>query len=93
MEQAVGDESFSADENTPFNSRVRITFYHKRLRLADPDGLSGKAAIDAIVANGILPDDSAKYVEEVRHFQVKGRPEETRVVIEEIDEATDEEEE
>jgi len=43
----------------------------RRHRLADPDGISGKAAIDGLVSAGILSDDSAKQVAEVRHSQVK----------------------
>lgn len=84
MEQVAGDEQIPADESAAFTSRVHITFHHIRKRLADPDGLSGKAAIDGIVEAGILPDDSAKFVEEVRHQQIKGSKEETVIVIQEI---------
>jgi len=67
-----------------FDSQVRISFYHTRKRLADIDGLSGKAAIDGLVAAGVLADDTPQQVAEVRHYQTKGSPEETRIVIEEI---------
>lgn len=86
MESVARDEQISADEVAALGPRVRITFYHTRTRLADPDGLSGKAAIDGIVEAGLLPDDSAQYVAEVRHFQIKGSREETRIVIEGIEE-------
>jgi Holliday junction resolvase RusA-like endonuclease len=51
---------------------------------ADIDGLSGKAALDGLVAAGILADDSPQQVAEVIHRQVKGEPERTEIVIEEI---------
>lgn len=72
-------------EVAAFTSRVRVSFYHTRKRLADIDGLSGKAVLDGLVEAGILANDSAKQVAEVRHFQSKGEPETTRVVIEEIE--------
>jgi Holliday junction resolvase RusA-like endonuclease len=84
VEQNPRHAALPADEVTAFTSQVRVTFYHTRKRLADIDGLSGKAVLDGIVALGILSDDSAKQVAEVRHCQIKGTPEETRIVIEEI---------
>lgn len=74
-----------ANEVAAFTSRVRVSFYHTRKRLADIDGLSGKAVLDGLVEAGILANDSAKQVAEVRHFQSKGDPETTRIVIEEIE--------
>jgi hypothetical protein len=65
-----------------FSQPVAITFHHTRARLADIDGLSVKAAIDGLVHIGLLEDDSPKFVAEVRHCQTKGKPEETRIVIE-----------
>lgn len=72
----------AAYEATTFVAPVRITFVHTRKRLADIDGLSGKAAIDGLVEAGILESDSPQQVEEVRHRQVKGDNEETLIVIE-----------
>lgn len=72
-----------------FDSPVRITVISYRKRLADPDGISAKAAIDGIVAEGLLRDDSAKEVREVRYRQVKvgrGEDEKTEIVIEEVTE-------
>lgn len=54
-----------------FDQRVRITITSYRRRLADPDGISGKAAIDGCVEAGILRDDSAKWVESVSFRQIK----------------------
>jgi Holliday junction resolvase RusA-like endonuclease len=67
-----------------FAGKVSISIHHTRNRLADIDGLSAKAVIDGLVGCGILTDDSAKQVAEVRHYQSKGSPEETKIVIEEI---------
>jgi hypothetical protein len=85
LEQDSGNAALSANEPATFRSQVRITFHHTRARLADIDGLSGKAAIDGLVEAGILAGDSAKQVAEVRHCQTKGVPEETKIIIETID--------
>jgi len=68
-----------------FNKRVRVIFIHTRKRLCDPDGISGKAALDAIVALGILAGDTSEQVAEVSHRQIKGRVESTTIIIEEIE--------
>ena len=47
------------------------------------DGISVKAAIDGLVEAGVLADDSPEQVAEIVHRQIKGRPEETKIVIEE----------
>ena len=65
-----------------FDTPVRISFTHYRHTLADPDGLSVKAAVDTLVRSGILKDDSTKEVEEVSHRQVKiDKQEAERTVI------------
>lgn len=74
----------AANAVAPFDSLVRVTFIHTRKRLADSDGISGKAALDGLVACGLLKDDSPSYVEEVSHRQRKGEREETLIVIEEV---------
>jgi len=63
------------------NNSVDIHIHSIRKRLADPDGISGKAAIDGIVKCGVLKDDSVKFVKEVRYSQEKGEPEETIITI------------
>jgi len=83
VEQASGYPSYAAKENKGHDSPCRITIHSLRLRLADPDGISGKAAIDGLVQAGILQGDSAKYVQEVRFSQEKTKlREETRIIIE-----------
>ena len=74
----------ASEEIKGFTTPVRITFHSVRGRLADPDGLSGKAVLDGIVKAGVLADDTTKQVSEVLHTQTKGRIEKTIVTIEEI---------
>jgi hypothetical protein len=68
-----------------FYSPCSIHFHSVRKRLADSDGISGKAAIDGLVHAKILPDDSPKYVKEVTHTQEKGDVEETIITIQRIE--------
>ena len=67
-----------------FKRKVRIDVLHVRGRLVDPDNLSVKAVIDGLVRAGVLRDDSPKEVEEVRHRQVKGKPERTEITLTEV---------
>ena len=82
LESHTSNAPVATNEPSPFDSQVRITFHHTRARLADIDGLSGKAAIDGIVKAGILADDSPKQVAEVSHTQSKGSVEKTIITIE-----------
>lgn len=82
LEPSIGNAPMGSDEVSTFTSPVRVAFYHTRKRLADIDGLSGKAVLDGIVALGILADDKAEQVTEVTHRQEKGGVEKTVIVIE-----------
>lgn len=82
MEQDLGNAALRTNEAKAFSTPCRITFHHVRKRLADIDGISGKAVIDGLVQAGVLADDTAKQVTEVRNCQTKGETEETRIVIE-----------
>lgn len=73
MEQLVGNESMAKKKDTRFDTPVRITIHSVRKQLADPDGISGKAAIDGLVKAGILGDDTSEEVKEVRFTQEKGQ--------------------
>lgn len=48
-------------EGDPPRLRVRIT--SRRVRLIDPDNLTGKYFVDCLVRRGIIAGDSAKHVE------------------------------
>ena len=62
---------------------IRIEFTHCYGQLPDPDGVSTKAAIDAIAKAGIAPDDSLKhFVPPVHRFEkVKRKDEHTLIEI------------
>jgi hypothetical protein len=75
------------EKTARFNRPVSIHVLCKRNRLADSDGISKKYAIDALVACGILQDDSPKFVpEEPRCVQEKSDVEETIITITELEE-------
>lgn len=84
MESHSANASDGTHEAAQFNSLVRITFTHYRNRLVDPDGLSVKACLDGLVLAGILRDDSASCIEEIRHRQIKSNDEKTVIEIEEV---------
>jgi len=81
MEPAIGNAPLAKKEAEGINTPCCISIHSVRKRLADSDGISGKACIDGLVHSGILKDDSPKYVEEVRFSQEKGEPEETIISI------------
>lgn len=71
VEQAASDEPIQAGRHPTFDTLVDIRIVSYRTRLADADGISGKAAIDGLVHAGIIGDDSPKEVREVSYAQVK----------------------
>lgn len=84
LEQPIRDAPLETQESPRFTSQVNIHIHSYRKRLADPDGISGKAVIDQITSSGLLKDDSSQFVKEVRYSQSKAEIEETVVTIEEI---------
>lgn len=71
LELSTGVEPFQACKGSAFDSQVNLVVINYRHRLCDEDGSSPKAAIDGCVDRGILFDDSAAYIKEVRNWQVK----------------------
>lgn len=71
LERTTGNESIQAGKSAAFDSPVSIHIHSFRSRLADCDGVSGKAAIDALVMCGVIADDSTKEVVEVTYSQTK----------------------
>lgn len=61
---------------------VCITVYRKRL--ADCDSADYKWFVDGLIDHGVLPDDSAKYVEEVRLRERQSKNERAVIEIYEI---------
>ncbi len=87
MEQNTCYGGMGKEKVTRFNTQVSIRVHSKRRRLADSDGISAKAVIDGLVANGLFPDDTPKWVKEVRFTQEKVKMpliEETIIYIEEV---------
>lgn len=87
MEPDTGHAPLGTEKVTRFTSPCRIHVHSIRKRLADPDGVSIKAAIDGLVHAGVLEDDSAKYVKGVSYSQekaVRGEEEQTIITIEEV---------
>ena len=82
LERTIGDEPMESCTSPAFDSPVRIRIHSYRSRLADCDGVSGKAAIDALVLCGIIKDDTTKEVVEVSYGQtkVKTKSEEKTVI-------------
>lgn len=81
VELPVGNGPLEKKKSPRFASQVCIFVRSLRHRLADPDGISAKAAIDGLVIEGILEDDSAKFVKEVRFTQQKCKTESTTITI------------
>lgn len=87
VEQVTGHALCGEKQAKCFDSPVYIHVCSYRHKLADTDGVSAKAAIDGIVASGLLKDDNAAWVDEVRYRQIKipGTEEEkTIITLEEI---------
>ena len=71
MEQFACHESMAASQVPALSTRVDLQVVSFRVRICDPDGVSAKAAIDGCVHRGLLCDDSAKQIREIRYKQVK----------------------
>ena len=85
LEPCACNASLGTEKVAGYDSPCRITIHSVRNRLADPDGISGKAVIDGLVHSAILSDDSAKQVTEVAYSQQKtgkGEGEKTIVTLE-----------
>ena len=81
VEPAIGDAPKSQNKTPRISTPCRVHFHHVRGRLADIDGISGKAVLDGIVRSGILADDTPEQVAEVTHSQSKGKPETTVITL------------
>lgn len=82
MERIVKDAGKAAYKNYAVTTPVRVHFHSIRRKLADIDGLSGKAVLDGIVEVGLLPDDKPAHVKSVIHTQVQGDEDKTIITIE-----------
>lgn len=82
LERTACYESLATSGSTAFDSLVSIRIHSYRIRLADVDGISGKALLDGLVLAKIIADDTTKEVKEVLYSQtkVKNKTEEKVVV-------------
>ena len=84
LEPTTGNALLRAQEVPRFNTPVNIHVTSYRKRKHDPDGISAKAALDGIVALGILHDDSTNEIKKISYESViakKGEPEKTLIEI------------
>lgn len=84
VESTVSNEQVGAEKGARLVTPVRIFCHTITNRLGDCDGRSLKAVLDGIVKAGILPDDSAQCVQEVRFTQELGKEDQTIITIETI---------
>ena len=71
LEPNISDAPFPAEANERPDPPFCVHIHSVRKRLADSDGISGKAVIDGLVNAGIFPSDSPEYVKEVTYSQEK----------------------
>ncbi len=90
MERTAFDEPIQTRGGTAFDTPVSIRIDSYRCRLADVDGISGKAVLDGLVLAGVIADDTTKEVKEVLFSQtkVKNKSEEKVIVTVERIEVT-----
>ena len=81
LEQNACDASLAKEKIARSNPPYDVVIHSVRKRLADADGISCKAVLDAIVKAGVLPDDSPKYVKSVTFTQEKGDEEKTIISL------------
>ena len=71
LERAARHEPMGKNAGAAFDSQVSVEITSYRVRLADVDGISGKAALDALVLAGVIANDTTKEVSGVTYPQVK----------------------
>jgi len=71
VELATSDGQVEKNACPAFDTQVSIRITSYRCRLADVDGISGKAVLDALVLAGVIANDTTKEVSEVLFPQVK----------------------
>lgn len=77
MESNPINDQIQQDEAATFDSPTHLEIIHHRKRPTDPDGCSAKAAIDGIVAAGVLPDDSAQWIKSIKITVIQSAVEKT----------------
>jgi hypothetical protein len=80
MESTLCNEQMGKAKGDKLDKRFCIHIHSRRRRLCDPDGVSGKAAIDGLAKGGIFPDDSAKYIKTVSYSQEITKEDEETII-------------
>ena len=89
MEQNKQNAPHATLSNGLFDRAVRITVRSIRKRGVDTEGVSFKAALDGLVKDKVLKDDSTQYVQKVTYEATElsyEEEEKTIIIIEEIEE-------
>ena len=81
VESTTGNGQISKGKVNQVDRKCSIHIHSKRKRLADPDGISAKAAIDGLRKAGVCPDDSAKFIKEVTFSQELSKEDETVITV------------
>jgi len=81
LESTTGHGQISKSKVNQVDRKCSIHIHSKRKRLADPDGISVKAAIDGLRKAGVCPDDSAKFIKEVTFSQELSKEDETVITV------------
>lgn len=71
MEQNIRNALLGEKKIKRLDKKCSIHIHSLRHRLADPGGISNKAAIDGIVNAGLLRNDSSKEIKEITESQEK----------------------
>lgn len=81
VEQINADAALPEDGGKAQDTRVDIHVRSYRRLKHDPDGVSAKAALDGIVARGILTDDSSEQIAKITFEGIKSKDEKTIIEI------------
>lgn len=81
MECTACDEPIQTRGGAAFDTPVSIRISSYRCRLADVDGLSAKAVLDALVLARVIANDTTKEVTEVLFSQTKVKDKSEEKVI------------
>lgn len=80
MEPITSNELATKNEIKTLDTRCSISVHSRRKRLTDPGGISSKAVIDGLTNSGVIKDDSAIFVSEIKETQEKVKGEEETIV-------------
>lgn len=82
VERSTRNEPLAKKKGTGLDKGLRIHVHSRLKKLGDVDGRSAKSVIDGLVVGGLLPDDSARFISEVRFTQEKWPEDETIITLE-----------